>query len=79
MVRQTRITQDAKSAKFVCRHSWHLDLGGHARRCGLPARHVLELVLGDLAKVEKPLPVGIVMLTVVWVIWRQVRNHGHRA
>jgi membrane protein DedA with SNARE-associated domain len=41
--------------------------------------NVLELVLGDLAKVEKPLLVGIVVLTVVWVVWRHVRDHSSRA
>jgi membrane protein DedA with SNARE-associated domain len=41
--------------------------------------NVLELALGDLAKVEKPLLVGIVVLTIVWVIWRHVRDHAARA
>ena len=38
--------------------------------------NVLELVLGDLAKVEKPLLVGILVLTIVWVVWRHVRDHS---
>jgi membrane protein DedA with SNARE-associated domain len=35
--------------------------------------NLLELVLGDLAAVEKPLLIGIVVLTVVWVVYR----HGN--
>ena len=41
--------------------------------------NVLELVLGDLTKVEKPLLVGIVVMTIVWVVWRHVRDHASRA
>jgi membrane protein DedA with SNARE-associated domain len=40
--------------------------------------NVLELVLGDLARIEKPLLVGIVVLTVVWIVWRHVRDHSSR-
>jgi hypothetical protein len=36
-------------------------------------------VLADLGKVEKPLLVGIVVLTIVWVVWRHVRDHSSRA
>ena len=38
--------------------------------------NVLELVLGDLATVEKPLLIGIVVLTVAWIIWRHVKDHA---
>jgi membrane protein DedA with SNARE-associated domain len=37
--------------------------------------NVLELVLGDLATVEKPMLIGIVGLTVAWVLYRQGRDH----
>jgi membrane protein DedA with SNARE-associated domain len=37
--------------------------------------HVLELALGDLAMVEKPLLIGIVILTVAWILYRHVRDH----
>jgi membrane protein DedA with SNARE-associated domain len=40
--------------------------------------NALELVLGDLAKVEKPLLVGIVVVTIVWIVWRNVWNHSSR-
>ena len=37
--------------------------------------NLLELVLGDLAMIEKPLLIGIVVLTVVWIVYRQSKNH----
>jgi membrane protein DedA with SNARE-associated domain len=37
--------------------------------------NLLQLVLGDLTTVEKPLLIGIVVLTVVWVVYRQGKNH----
>jgi len=37
--------------------------------------NLLELVLGDLAMIEKPLLIGIVVLTVAWVVYRQRKNH----
>jgi membrane protein DedA with SNARE-associated domain len=37
--------------------------------------NLLELVLGDLAMIEKPLLIGIVVLTVAWVVYRQGKNH----
>jgi membrane protein DedA with SNARE-associated domain len=37
--------------------------------------NLLEAVLGDLATVEKPLLIGIVVLTVVWIVYRQGKNH----
>jgi membrane protein DedA with SNARE-associated domain len=37
--------------------------------------NLLEAVLGDLATVEKPLLIGIIVLTVVWIAYRQGRNH----
>jgi membrane protein DedA with SNARE-associated domain len=41
--------------------------------------NVLELVLEDLATVEKPLLIGIVALTVLWIVWRHLRDHWSRA
>jgi membrane protein DedA with SNARE-associated domain len=41
--------------------------------------NVLELVLGDLARVETPLLAGLIVLAVVWVVWRHVRDHASRA
>jgi membrane protein DedA with SNARE-associated domain len=41
--------------------------------------NVLELVLGDLSRIEKPLLVGLVVLALVWIVWRQVRDHASRA
>jgi membrane protein DedA with SNARE-associated domain len=43
--------------------------------CGYLLGNLLELVLGDLATVEKPLLIGILVVTVVWVVYRQSRNH----
>jgi membrane protein DedA with SNARE-associated domain len=43
--------------------------------CGYLLGNLLELVLGDLATVEKPLLIGLVVLTVVWVVYRQSKNH----
>jgi membrane protein DedA with SNARE-associated domain len=37
--------------------------------------NVLKLVLGDLATIEKPLLIGIVVLTALWVVWRHLRDH----
>ena len=37
--------------------------------------NLLELVLGDLSAVEKPLLVGIVVLTVVWILYRHGKDH----
>jgi membrane protein DedA with SNARE-associated domain len=37
--------------------------------------NLLEAVLGDLATVEKPLLIGIIVLTVVWIVYRQGKNH----
>jgi membrane protein DedA with SNARE-associated domain len=37
--------------------------------------NLLEVVLGDLATVEKPLLIGIVVLTVAWIVYRQGKNH----
>lgn len=36
---------------------------------------LLELVLGDLKAVEKPLLIGAVILTVLWIIHRHVKDH----
>ena len=41
--------------------------------------NLLEAILGDLAVVEKPLLVGIVVLTVVWIVYRHGRDHLARA
>jgi membrane protein DedA with SNARE-associated domain len=41
--------------------------------------NVLELVLGDLAAVEKPLLIGIVILTALWIVHRHVSDHAARA
>jgi membrane protein DedA with SNARE-associated domain len=41
--------------------------------------NVLELVLGDLASVEKPLLIGIVVLTALWIVHRHVSDHAPRA
>jgi membrane protein DedA with SNARE-associated domain len=41
--------------------------------------NVLELVLGDLARIEKPLLIGIVVLTAVWIIHRHVSDQAPRA
>jgi membrane protein DedA with SNARE-associated domain len=40
--------------------------------------NVLELVLGDLARVEKPLLIGIVILTAAWILYRHGRDHSSR-
>lgn len=37
--------------------------------------NLLEAMLGDLATVEKPLLIGILVLTVVWVGYRQGKHH----
>jgi membrane protein DedA with SNARE-associated domain len=37
--------------------------------------HLLEAVLGDLSTVEKPLLIGMVALTVIWIVYRQGKNH----
>ena len=41
--------------------------------------NVLELVLGDLAAVEKPLLIGIVILAALWIVHRHVSDHAARA
>jgi membrane protein DedA with SNARE-associated domain len=37
--------------------------------------NLLELLLGDLARVEKPLLIGLVILAAVWLVHRHVRDH----
>jgi membrane protein DedA with SNARE-associated domain len=37
--------------------------------------NLLELVLGDLGVIEKPLLIGIVILTVGWVVYRHGKDH----
>jgi membrane protein DedA with SNARE-associated domain len=37
--------------------------------------NLLELILGDLEAVEKPLLIGIVVLTVVWIVYRHGKDH----
>jgi membrane protein DedA with SNARE-associated domain len=37
--------------------------------------NLLELMLGDLAVVEKPLLIGIVVLTVIWIVYCNGRHH----
>jgi membrane protein DedA with SNARE-associated domain len=37
--------------------------------------NLLELFLGDLEAVEKPLLIGIVVLTVVWIVYRHGKDH----
>ena len=37
--------------------------------------NLLETILGDLATIEKPLLIGIVVLTVVWILWRHGKDH----
>jgi membrane protein DedA with SNARE-associated domain len=39
---------------------------------------LLELVLEEVEAVEKPLLVGIVIVTVGWIVWHHVRVHGGR-
>jgi membrane protein DedA with SNARE-associated domain len=36
---------------------------------------LLELILGDLEAVEKPLLIGIVVLTVGWIVYRHGKDH----
>jgi membrane protein DedA with SNARE-associated domain len=43
--------------------------------CGYLLGNLLELVLSDLAAVEKPLLIGLLVLSVVWVVYRQSKNH----
>jgi hypothetical protein len=51
-------------------------LGVLPSRLGVPAR---VGVPPAVSRVEKPLLVGLVVLTVVWIVYRQVRNHAPRA
>jgi membrane protein DedA with SNARE-associated domain len=37
--------------------------------------NLLELIFGDLEAVEKPLLIGIVVLTVVWIVYRHGKDH----
>ena len=37
--------------------------------------NLLELILGDLEAVEKPLLIGAIVLTVVWIVYRHGKDH----
>jgi membrane protein DedA with SNARE-associated domain len=37
--------------------------------------NLLEAVLGDLGQIEKPLLIGIVLLTLAWIVWRHGKDH----
>ncbi len=37
--------------------------------------NLLELVLGDLGAIEKPLLIGIVILTIGWIVYRHGKDH----
>jgi membrane protein DedA with SNARE-associated domain len=39
---------------------------------------LIELVLGDLEVVEKPLLIGIVVIAVAWAVYHHTRAHGRR-
>jgi membrane protein DedA with SNARE-associated domain len=41
--------------------------------------NLLELLLGDLGAIEKPLLIGIVILTVGWVVYRHGKDHLRQA
>lgn len=41
--------------------------------------HLLELVLEEVEAIEKPLLIGIIVITVAWVVYHHVRAHRQRA
>lgn len=41
--------------------------------------NVLERLLGDLATIEKPLLIGLVVLAAAWIVHRHVRDHANGA
>jgi membrane protein DedA with SNARE-associated domain len=36
---------------------------------------LLELVLGDLERVEKPLLIGVVLVALLWIVHRHLMDH----
>ena len=37
--------------------------------------NLLEVALGDLGTIEKPLLVGLALCTLVWIVWQHGRDH----